>query len=127
MKTNTPLRSGRPIVCLAAAGTSLLIGCAERRVSIMSDPPGAIVHVNDTEVGVTPVEVIYTWNGVYDVRLTKPGYDPIVTSARARPGARWDYTLEPADADADAVVDRARAMREAVFQTEPIEPGEPPM
>ncbi len=118
---------GRVFAVAGAAVWLMSAGCAERRIRITSDPPGAIVHVNDVEVGVTPVDVIYTWNGVYDVRLTKPGYEPIVTSARARPGALWSYSLEPAEADADAVVDRARAMRESVFRTEPIEPGEPPI
>lgn len=124
------LAAGGGVRVFAVAGAAVWLmtaGCAERRIRITSDPPGAIVHVNDVEVGVTPVDVIYTWNGVYDVRLTKPGYEPIVTSARARPGATWSYALEPADADADAVADRARAMRETVFRTEPIEPGEPPI
>lgn len=119
-------RAMRALPVVGVAALSAIGGCAERRISIMSDPPGAIVHVNDTEVGVTPVEVLYTWDGVYDVRLTKPGYDPIVTTARAKPGARWEFALEAAEADPDAVADRARQMRESAFPPTPIEPGEPP-
>lgn len=44
-------------------------GCNERKITIVSDPPGAIVHLNDVEVGRTPVTVPFTWYGNYDVRL----------------------------------------------------------
>ena len=51
------------------AGTSALVGCVERRVWIDSNPPGALVWLNDAQVGRTPVDVSITHHGVYDVRL----------------------------------------------------------
>ena len=65
-------------LCLIALG-----GCLERRVSIMSDPPGATVFVNDVELGRTPVQADFTHYGTYDVRLELEGYEPLRTTARA--------------------------------------------
>lgn len=54
--------------CLALS-VAALSGCVERKITIISDPPGALVHLNDQEVGRTPVTVPFTWYGDYDVRL----------------------------------------------------------
>src|SRR3954464_14934982 len=65
----------------AAVLSFILVGClsgcatVERRVTILSDPPGALVYVNDQEIGRTPVERDFTWYGVYDVNVRKDGYD----------------------------------------------------
>lgn len=58
----------------AAAGLS---GCLERRLSITSEPPGALVWVNDVELGRTPVEADFVFYGEYDVRVQLDGYEPI--------------------------------------------------
>ena len=140
-------RARAGLIALASAVSALTLGgCVERRLFITSDPPGAIVHLDDVEVGVTPVEVAFTWYGVYDVRLDKDGYEPLVTKARAdapwfeTPGldliaealpnkvtshVHWSFTLKRAEADPDAIVERGRAMRAEVFPVEPIKPGEP--
>ncbi len=44
-------------------------GCVERKIVIGSDPPGALVMLNDVEVGRTPISVPFLWYGDYDVRL----------------------------------------------------------
>ncbi|MHC4975190.1 MAG: PEGA domain-containing protein [Planctomycetota bacterium] len=111
----------------------LCTGCVERRIFITSDPSGALVHVNDVQVGRTPVEVEYTYHGVYDVRLQHDGYEPLSTSARTRVRAHdlplidiiagalplrfrsnseWHFELEVSDQDADAVAGRAREFRD---------------
>jgi len=59
-------------------------GCLQRRIRVTSDPPGAIVWVNDTEIGRTPAETSFTFYGDYDVRLELDGYEPIHTMRRAR-------------------------------------------
>ncbi len=111
-------------------------GCVQRTIHIESDPPGALVHLNDVEVGRTPVDVDFTFYGEYDVRLAKKGYEPLRTSARARapwydtplldlvgaalpPGRKtvdieWFFALEPVDAEPEEVVARARALRARV-------------
>lgn len=118
-------------VALCAAACALA-GCVERRIFITSDPPGALVHVNDVEVGRTPLELDYEWDGVYDVRLTLEGYEPLLTTGRVpttldhvpgfdllaealpftfRNHVHWRFILEPALSDDDALIERARVLR----------------
>lgn len=108
-------------------------GTVERRIIITSEPQGARVFLNDTDVGVTPTEVDFTWFGVYDIRLNLPGHEPIVTKREAKAPLHeqpiidlvaiampthkstiieWHFTLEPASTDVDALLDRARDLRE---------------
>ena len=51
-------------------------GCVERRYTIRSDPPGALVVVNGEEKGTTPVSSSYTYYGKRSIRLIKDGYEP---------------------------------------------------
>jgi hypothetical protein len=67
----------------AISGLVCLAGCLERRVHVESDPPGALVTINDVEIGRTPVEADFTYYGEYDVRLDLDGYEPLRTRARA--------------------------------------------
>jgi len=126
-------RTAIPLTAALAITSSTMTGCLHRRIFVTSDPPGATVHLNDVEIGRTPVEVDFTYFGVYDVRITKQGYEPITTSENAEapiyewPGLdllaeaipaditteiRWDYTLTPIDNDIDGVLERARGLRE---------------
>ena len=57
------------VLAVAALAGLGLAGCVERKLTIGSDPPGAILLLNDVEVGRTPVTVPFTWHGDYDVRL----------------------------------------------------------
>jgi len=58
-----------------------LIGCVERRISVTTEPSGALVWINDKEVGRTPLETNFKFHGVYDVRVELEGYEPLVTHA----------------------------------------------
>ena len=63
--------SGIPVlVCLAG----MLTGCVQRELVITSDPPGADVVVNQQFRGTTPFHLPFKHYGVYDIRLTHPGY-----------------------------------------------------
>jgi len=127
-------RSGATLACvtLGAVLGPALGGCAERRLHITSDPSGALVTLNDVEVGRTPVEVDFTWFGVYDVRLEREGHATMHTSAEAKPelhdqpgldalralwprpartDVRWHFVLEPIVTDPDALIERAREIR----------------
>jgi hypothetical protein len=64
-------------IALAALG---LGGCVERRLVIGSEPAGARVLLNDREIGRTPISVLITWDGEYDVRLR---YEKNVGTAEA--------------------------------------------
>jgi len=45
------------------------VGCVERKLTIGSNPSGALVTLNDVEIGRTPVAVPFTWYGDYDIVL----------------------------------------------------------
>ena len=67
-------------------------GCLERTVTITSEPPGALVMLNDEEIGRTPVETGFKYFGVYDVRLQREGYEPIATEREAV-APIWEYPV----------------------------------
>ena len=52
-------------------------GCVERRVTVTSEPSGALVWLNDEAIGVTPCEAGFKYYGKYDVRLALDGYEPV--------------------------------------------------
>lgn len=119
-----------PLLCCVFAA-----GCVERTISITSDPSGALVRLNDQEVGRTPVTVPFKFYGTYDVRLSKDGYRSLWTKKatkqplweypgpdllfeavpHARVDEHWHFTLKkatpPAKVDADLLLDHAEQMR----------------
>ncbi|MCA9299283.1 MAG: PEGA domain-containing protein [Phycisphaerales bacterium] len=118
----------------------LVGGCLQRRVHITSEPSGALVVVNDVEVGHTPCDMDFTFYGTYDVLLRKDGYEPLRTARQAQapwyeyPGLDlvataipanidttldWHFELEPAlettmerDAFEASLLERARDLRD---------------
>ncbi len=66
---------------LAAAGA----GCVERTARVQTQPPGALVTVNDEEVGISPVKFSFQWYGDYEIILRKPGYQTLRTNYRIVP------------------------------------------
>ncbi|MBU0638247.1 MAG: PEGA domain-containing protein [Planctomycetes bacterium] len=76
-------------------------GCVERTMKIETDPPGALVVINDEEVGVSPVRFSFLWYGDYDIILRKPGYETLKTHHRLAPP--W-YQLPPFDLVAETMV-----------------------
>jgi len=54
-------------------------GCVERRLTINTEPDGAIVFLNDEEIGVSPVTVSFEWYGDYNVRISKEEYQTLKT------------------------------------------------
>lgn len=85
------------VVLLPAA----LAGCVERTARIETDPPGALVIVNDEEVGVSPVRFSFLWYGDYDIILRKPGYQTLKTHHRLNPP--W-YQWPPFDLVAETLI-----------------------
>ncbi len=58
---------------------TLLSGCVERYLTIKTNPSGALVTLNDEQIGISPVTVPFNWYGDYDVRITKEGYQTLKT------------------------------------------------
>jgi hypothetical protein len=126
--------SARACLTFAAAFVllTLLTGCVQRTISISSEPVGALVYLNDEEVGRTPLVVPFTFYGKYDVRLSKEGYRPLWTSGDAEapwwefPGPdliaeltsqkvniNWHYQLQPRnDDDPTEVISNANELRD---------------
>ncbi len=107
-------------------------GCVRRTISIATQPPGALVWLNDREIGRTPIEVDFLYYGTYDVRLELDGYEPMMTSGKVdaplwdvvgvdliselmpldlESRAEWTYTMVPTMSDEAGLIQRAREMR----------------
>lgn len=87
-------RMNKAVAVLLAAALLGAGGCVERVLKVESDPPGALVYLNDQEVGRTPVEKEFLWYGTYDLQLRKEGYKTL--SARPRVWAPW-WQIIPLD------------------------------
>ena len=57
----------------------LLSGCVERELTINTKPQGALVELNDEEIGTSPVTVPFNWYGDYRVRVSKSGFETLNT------------------------------------------------
>ncbi len=57
----------------------ILSGCVERRLTINTAPQGALVVLNDEEIGESPVTVSFNWYGDYNVRISKAGFETLKT------------------------------------------------
>ena len=116
-----------------------LAGCVQRTISITSEPDGALVHLNDEEVGRTPLKVPYSFYGTYDVRLEKEGFKPLWTKQKTEapwweaPGPdlfaemipnnkieqQWHFDLELAsDVTEEGLIERAGTLRESLSDGE---------
>ena len=66
------------------------VGCVDRTIKINSEPAGALVYLNDQEIGRSPVKVNFTWYGDYDIILRKKGYKTLQTNRRIEaPWYQW--------------------------------------
>lgn len=126
-------------LCHSATLSLLLVslpGCLERRIRIVTDPPGALVTLNDAQIGRSPAETDFTFFGRYDVRVAKEGYKTLNTTRKAvapwyeypfidllavalpsniETRLNWAFTLEPVEPEgpeaAAALLERARRLR----------------
>lgn len=118
-----------------------MLGCVERTITVTSEPAGALVYLNDDEVGRTPVTVPFLFYGTYDVRIEQDGYKPLWTQKEAKapwwenPGPdliaemipnvkaqqHWHFTLDVNPlANDEHLIDRARQLGATL--AEPTEP-----
>ena len=124
------------MIILAAAATvaAAVGGCVERKLTIVTEPSGAVVWLNDEEIGETPVTVNFNWYGDYRVQVAKPGFETLNTHRAMerplhdRPGFDffaevlwpgrivdeyvWEFTLAPYEQpDTAQLLEQAEAMR----------------
>jgi hypothetical protein len=63
-------------------------------MTIRSNPPGALVYVDDYHVGTTPVSTNFTYYGTRKIRLVKDGYETLTVM---QPIATPWYEIPPLD------------------------------
>jgi hypothetical protein len=67
------------VMLMILIALTTLAGCVERELTINTKPQGAVVALNDEEVGESPVSVNFNWYGDYCVRISKEGYETLNT------------------------------------------------
>lgn len=104
---------------MACAVTATLVhaGCVHRRLLIRSDPPGAIVYVDNERVGTTPCAVNYVYYGTRKIRLIKDGFETLVVK---QPLPTPWYEVPPLDFVSDVLVPwEIRDVRDATYRLQP--------
>jgi hypothetical protein len=82
------------------AGLALLfscicsLGCVQRRLTIRSNPPGALVMIDNHNIGITPCSTDYTYYGKRNIQLIRDGYETLNDSRWILPP--W-YEIPPID------------------------------
>jgi hypothetical protein len=147
---------GLRVAALLAIAAGLVACETQRTITVTSEPAGALVFLNDEEVGRTPVTVPFTFYGTYSVRLELSGYDALWTKKKAaapfwelpgpdlvallvpdkRVDLHWHYDLKPIPSvdgvsaiDEGALLDRAQQMRGMLTPVAPAtatQPAPPP-
>lgn len=78
-----------------ALGVLLAVaGCVRRTITISTEPPQALVFLNDQEIGRSTVTTDFLWYGDYDVIIRKEGYETLKTHWNVK--APW-YQVIPLD------------------------------
>ena len=117
------------------------VGCVQRKLTVTSEPSGALVYLNNREAGRTPFTTEFTWYGDWEVVVRKEGYQTIVSKkkiaapwwqippidffAEVTPGRKVDehtlnFTLTPQEpVSASAIMDRAVELRQQLPSTQP--------
>ena len=78
------------VLILALALSMLLSGCVRRRMTVLSNPPGATVYLDGKEIGRTPFSTNFDFYGKREFRLVKDGYETktVILPVRA-PWYQW--------------------------------------
>ncbi len=62
----------------------------QRRLTIRTNPPGALVYVDDYQIGTTPVSTDFVYYGTRKIRLVKSGYETL-TVMQPIPAPWYEY------------------------------------
>lgn len=71
-----------------------MCGCVRRRLTVRTNPPGALVFIDGQEIGRTPVATPFTYYGTRKFRIVKDGYETISVN---QPFPSPCYQLPPLD------------------------------
>lgn len=79
---------------LLLTALSLSSGCVRRRMTVLTNVPGATVYVNEQEAGTTPTSFDFTHYGPRKIQVVKDGYKTTTVTEDVR--APW-YQITPID------------------------------
>ncbi len=79
-QTLRPAIARRVVVLLLATMTVLPTGCVRRRLLVQSNPAGAMLFVDNQQIGTTPCSVDFTYYGTREIRLVKPGFETLTVN-----------------------------------------------
>ncbi len=95
-------------------------GCMSRRVTVRTQPPGALVEMNGERIGLSPASKNFTYYGVNEFKLSLPGYETVVIQQPTR--APW-YQIPPLDFITDNFLPfRVRDHRDYTYTLTPRDP-----
>lgn len=77
---------------VAALLASTSTGCVYRRMTVRSDPPGALVLVDGEEIGYTPCSLDFTYYGKREITLVKDGYETLTVLQKV-PAPWYQYPV----------------------------------
>lgn len=108
----------RQVVLLALVLVTLATsGCVRRRLTVRSNPPGAMVFVDNQHIGFTPCSVDFTYYGTREIRLVKSGYETLTIN---QPIPTPWYQVPPLDFVSDNLVPaKIRDNRTVSFTLQP--------
>ena len=89
-------------------------------MTVDSDPPGALVYLNDQELGRTPLRTDFKWYGDYDVQLRLDGYETLKTNKKVVAPV-WNWV--PLDLIAGILPITFRDHQEMTFTLKPLDPA----
>ena len=111
---------GRRLLVWAMLASAFLVsqsGCVQRRLTVRTNPPGALLYVDDYPIGTTPCSTSFTYYGTRKIRLVKDGYETL-TVMQSIP-APW-YEWPPIDFFAEnCVPGQIRDQQTVDFQLRP--------
>lgn len=70
----------RAALALLVVAILLPTGCLRRRLAVRSNPPGAMVFVDNQQIGTTPCSVDFTYYGTREIRLVKSGFETLTVN-----------------------------------------------
>jgi hypothetical protein len=107
----------RILVALIAGATLVPTGCVRRRLNVRSNPPGAMVFVDNQQIGTTPCSVDFIYYGTREIRLVKPGYETLTVN---QPIPTPWYQIPPIDFVSENLVPyNIQDHRTAAFDLQP--------
>jgi hypothetical protein len=105
------------LLACAVLFSFLSSGCVQRRLLIRSDPPGAVLYVDNLRMGTTPCAINYVYYGTREMRLVKDGFETLKVEQPLP--APW-YQVPPLDFVADVLVPyEIRDVRSVTYRLQP--------